>query len=276
VQLDPNHQSGDVRDERNRRAIRGPSGNLVWTLLQYGSRFGWKGLAVAVLVILGLTGVQTFLSGGVTPGSTDNDESARFVGAVLDDVQATWDATIPGYQHTQLVLFRDRYPTGCGTGDAAMGPFYCPLDRTVYLDLSFFDELAQRFGAPGDFARAYVVAHEVGHHLQTLQGIDAKTGRGRVQGAEGGSVRLELQADCYAGVWGSVAKQRGILDPGDVEEGLKAAASIGDDRLQRETSGVVVPDSFTHGTSAQRVRWLRTGLESGSLRACDTFSADPL
>jgi len=174
------------------------------------------------------------------------------------------------------VLFDGATQSACGVGRSEVGPFYCPTDRKVYLDLSFFRELDQRFGAPGDFAQAYVVAHEVGHHVQNMLGISEKVAAARSNAddrrANALSVRLELQADCYAGVWGHYAAQRGLLEPGDAEEGLNAAAAIGDDRLQRMARGQVVPESFTHGSSADRVRWLRRGLDSGTIEACDTFS----
>ena len=275
MRYDPNRQSRDVDDQRGRRSVQGPSGNLVFTLFRIGARFGWKGIAVAGLAVVGLFVAQNFASvGDGSDRASDNDAALGFVSSVLDDVQGTWDRLIPGYSHTKLVLFRDSFATGCGYGVAATGPFYCPIDQKVYLDLSFFDELAQRFGAPGDFAQAYVIAHEVGHHVQHLQGTD----RGGVgaRGATGGSVRLELQADCYAGVWAHAAQRQGILDGGDLEEGLRAAAAIGDDHLQRETTGTVRPDAFTHGTSDQRVRWLRVGYTAGVPAACDTFSANPL
>jgi uncharacterized protein len=191
---------------------------------------------------------------------TPADEQGQFVAAVLGDTEQVWGEIFAErgstYRPPTLVLFTDATQTACGVGQAAMGPFYCPPDRKLYIDLSFFQELDRRFGAPGDFAQAYVIAHEVGHHIQTL------TGRAQP------GVALELQADCYAGVWGNHA--RDWLDPGDVEEGLAAAAAIGDDRLQRQTQGRVVPESFTHGSSAQRVKWLRQGLESGRPEACDT------
>ena len=174
-----------------------------------------------------------------------------------------------------LVLFTGATQSACGLGQSAMGPFYCPADRKVYLDLSFFRELDERFGAPGDFAQAYVVAHEIGHHVQTLTGLSARLQTARQRGGERESnalsVRQELQADCYAGVWGHYAAQEGLLEPGDAEEGLRAAAAIGDDRLQRQSQGTVVPESFTHGSSEQRVEWLRRGLESGSVDSCNTF-----
>jgi predicted metalloprotease len=178
------------------------------------------------------------------------------------------------------VRYSGSYPTACGQGVAAMGPFYCPNDRKVYLDTEFFDELAQRFQAPGQFAQAYVVAHEVGHHVQNLLGILPKVNevRQRVSRAQSNalSVRVELQADCFAGVWGAHARERIDLNSADIEAALNAATAIGDDTLQKETQGRVVPDSFTHGSSAQRVRWFKTGLQSGDIKACDTFSAEDL
>jgi predicted metalloprotease len=173
-------------------------------------------------------------------------------------------------------VFRDAVQSACGFASAAVGPFYCPRDSQVYLDLGFFDELSNRFGAPGDFARAYVIAHEVGHHVQNLTGVADKVQQRRSQVDEQSgnelSVRQELQADCFAGVWGYYAKQKNVLEPGDVEEALNAAAQIGDDRLQKETRGYVAPESFTHGSSEQRARWFRTGLESGDMNRCDTFN----
>jgi predicted metalloprotease len=198
---------------------------------------------------------------------------------VLKDTEDTWTSIFRNggqrYEEPTLVLFSGATNTACGLGESAMGPFYCPGDRQVYLDTSFFDELDQRFGAPGDFAQAYVIAHEIGHHVQNLLGLSERvqSARQRVGRAEGNalSVRLELQADCYAGVWGHYAAQHDLLDPGDAEEGLRAAASIGDDRLQRQGQGRVVPESFTHGSSEQRVSWLKRGLESGQIDSCDTF-----
>jgi predicted metalloprotease len=214
-----------------------------------------------------------------TSGVSSDDPQAQFVSVVLKDTEDTWRQIFQQhgatYREPTLVLFTQATQSGCGVGQAAMGPFYCPNDQKVYLDLSFFRDLDQRFGAPGDFAQAYVVAHEVGHHVQTLSGVtervDALRQRGGARQANAVSVRVELQADCYAGVWGRYAAQRGLLEPGDAEEGLKAAAAIGDDRLQQQTQGRVVPESFTHGTSEQRVEWLRRGLDSGKMEACDTF-----
>ena len=213
------------------------------------------------------------------------DDMARFVSRVLAETEDTWGPIFKAggaqYREPGLVLYTGATRSACGVGQAEMGPFYCPADGKVYLDLSFFDELAQRFGAPGDFAQAYVIAHEVGHHVQNLLGISDKVqqARQRVSEREANllSVRLELQADCLSGVWAHHAhRARQVLEPGDVEEGLAAASAVGDDRMQKQARGFAVPDSFTHGSAAQRVRWFRQGLESGALRACDTFSAPNL
>ena len=214
-----------------------------------------------------------------------DDEMARFVSKVLASTEDTWRdifrASGKQYQDPKLVLFSGSTPTACGTGQSAMGPFYCPGDQKVYIDLSFYRDLKTRFKAPGEFAQAYVIAHEVGHHVQHLLGITSKVDqmRGRVSQKEYNamSVRLELQADCFAGVWAHHAQNaRQILEQGDVEEAMNAAARIGDDALQRASGGAVVPDSFTHGSSAQRQRWFHTGLKQGSVQACDTFSARSL
>lgn len=216
-----------------------------------------------------------------TSGAPANDPHAQFISVVLRDTEETWGAVFSRsgsrYAPPTLVLFTNATQSACGVGQSAMGPFYCPADRKVYLDLSFFEELNTRFGAPGDFAQAYVVAHEVGHHIQTLTGTSERVQSARQRSSERDanalSVRQELQADCYAGVWGHYANRRGLLEAGDAEEGLRAAAAIGDDRIQRQTQGRVAPESFTHGSSEQRMRWLRRGLDSGSVDACDTFSA---
>ena len=201
---------------------------------------------------------------------------------VLALTEDTWEALFKQaggqYRRPHLVLFRGSTPTACGTGQAAMGPFYCPGDQKVYLDLGFFNEMARRFHAGGDFARAYVIAHEIGHHVQDLTGVSKKTDamRSRMSKKEYNrvSVRIELQADCYAGVWAHHANRaRPFLDPGDIEEALKAANAIGDDTLQRQSRGVVVPDAFTHGSSAQRMHWFKTGFDTGKIKSCDTFAA---
>ena len=273
----PGGRSRNIEDRRGSRVGGGMKMGLGGTVL---------------LLILSLVFGQDFLSTGgapvdarTAPGevagpvdeSPEERERVEFVSAVLDSAQKTWATLLPQatgvqYREAVLVLYRDAVQSGCGVAPAAAGPFYCPLDEKVYIDLSFFDELAQRFGAPGDFAQAYVLAHEIGHHVQHVLGIDQEV-RQRQQAdprrANDLSVRLELQADCLAGVWGNSARH--LLEPGDVEEGLTAAAAIGDDRLQRRQSGAVNTDSFTHGSSAQRVEWLRRGLQSGDPNVCDTF-----
>lgn len=224
---------------------------------------------------------QTGLTGGVEQpaGPPADDEASRFMRVVLADTEETWSAMFQQqglqYEPPVLVLFSGATESACGLGQSAMGPFYCPADRKVYLDVTFFEELARQFGAPGDFAQAYVVAHEVGHHVQTLTGISERMAAARRTSSETESntlsVRQELQADCYSGVWGHYAARKNMLDPDDVQEGLRAAAAIGDDRLQRQSQGRVAPESFTHGSSAQRVEWFRRGLESGRMDVCDTF-----
>ena len=217
-----------------------------------------------------------------TTGVRDDDPGAQFVSVVLADTEATWGEIFQtrgeAYEPPTLVLFTQATQSACGVGQSAMGPFYCPADRNVYLDLSFFHDLETRFGAPGDFAQAYVVAHEVGHHVQTITGLSSRVTSARERAgsereANALSVRQELQADCYAGVWGHYAAQRSLLEPGDAEEGLRAAAAIGDDRLQQQTQGRVAPESFTHGSSEDRMRWLRRGMDSGRMDACDTFAS---
>ncbi len=250
-------------------------------------------LGIAALTLVGaqLLGIDvlSLLQGGVQSGAASaqrravpagEQERTDFVAAVLGDIEDTWTAQFSrlghSYQEPHLVLFRASVRSACGFAQSAMGPFYCPADQKIYLDLGFFDELAQRFGAPGDFAQAYVIAHEAGHHVQTLLGVSEKVqraGQGKPKATMNAlSVRQELQADCLAGVWGYHADRvRGILDPGDLEQALTAASAIGDDRLQREAQGYVVPDSFTHGSSEQRMHWFRRGFESGDIANCDTF-----
>lgn len=214
-----------------------------------------------------------------------SDEAGRFVSQVLADTEDTWGPIFQAggqrYAEPVLTLFSGATPTACGTGQSAMGPFYCPADQRVYIDLSFYDDLRERYRAPGEFAQAYVIAHEVGHHVQNLLGISTKVQqlRQRVSEREANqlSVRLELQADCFAGLWAHHAnRSRQMLEQGDVEQALAAAAAIGDDRLQKQARGYAVPDSFTHGSAEQRVRWFRVGLEKGDLKACDTFTARAL
>jgi hypothetical protein len=211
------------------------------------------------------------------------DERVEFVGFVLDDAQSAWQKQFAdrdaSYQKAKLVLFTDQTTSGCGYGSAATGPFYCPADSRVYLDLGFFREMERRLGAPGDFAQAYVIAHEIGHHVQNLLGMSERVHRAPAReqaGAQGLSVKLELQADCFAGIWASSTQRRELLEQGDLEEALGAAAAIGDDRLQKQASGTVQPEKWTHGSSAQRARWFRRGLEQGKLEACDTFAAAQL
>ncbi len=215
-----------------------------------------------------------------TPTGAPGDQLGKFASVILADTEDTWRALFPkmgrNYQEPRLILFTGSVQSGCGLGSAAVGPFYCPEDGRVYLDLSFFDELSHRLGAPGDFAQAYVIAHEIGHHVQNQLGIAERVNRLRHQTstteANALSVRMELQADCLAGVWGHHAKRdRNLIEPGDFEEGLRAAAAIGDDRLQHRSQGYVQPESWTHGSSEQRVTWLRRGLQTGDPSVCDTF-----
>ena len=226
-------------------------------------------------------GVQTTSGGALAPADSAREEPAvQFVSFVLDDAQRTWARILPEagvpYEDARLVLFRDAVRSGCGAAQSAMGPFYCPLDERVYIDLGFFDDLRSRFGAPGDFAQAYVLAHEIGHHVQHLLGTDVEVRR--AQQANPGlanelSVAMELQADCYAGIWGHSTAERELLQAGDVEEGLGAASAVGDDRLQRQSGSSIDVDSFTHGSSEQRASWFMRGFRSGRLEACDTFGA---
>ena len=215
------------------------------------------------------------------PTGSPNDQLGKFAAVVLADTETTWRQLLgPRYEDPRLVLFTGAVRSACGTTSSAVGPFYCPGDHKVYLDLSFFKVMAQRLGAPGEFAQAYVIAHEVGHHVQNLMGIAEKVTRlqGQVSQQEGNAltVRLELQADCFAGVWGHHAKRdRNVIEPGDFEAGVKAAAAIGDDRLQKMGQGYVQPESWRHGSSEQRMTWLRKGLETGNPKACDTFASNP-
>jgi uncharacterized protein len=220
-------------------------------------------------------------AGGSSTQVDPTDPAGAFADAVADDVQITWEETFAtagqADEDTEIVLFTGSTSTGCGRGSAQTGPFYCPLDRRVYIDLSFFKVLEQQFGASGDFAQAYVIAHEFGHHVQTLVGISEQVNRASQQNpsiANELSVRQELQADCLAGVWASSANARGVLEPGDLEEGINAAEQIGDDRIQQKTQGRIDPESWTHGSAEQRQHWLRTGFDAGNMQSCDTFEQD--
>jgi predicted metalloprotease len=239
------------------------------------------------LLMQGLETVSVSTSSGTQPGSEDlkNDPMADMISVVVADTEDVWSTIFAEeglrYEEPTLVLFSGSTRSACGLGQAAMGPFYCPADKKAYIDLGFFDDLRARYKAPGDFAQAYVIAHEIGHHVQNLLGVSGQVQRMKQQvgKAEGNqlSVRLELQADCFAGVWAHRAnKARNILESGDIDEALNAASAIGDDRLQRQSRGTVVPESFTHGSSAQRQRWFRIGIETGDPDRCDTFNADSL
>ena len=287
MRLEDQRESDNVED---RRGSGGGRGGLA------GGRLGLGGVVLA-LVVSYFTGINPMTLLGLVeqvPSARQeapaqrppaDDPMARFVSRVLASTEDVWHDIFQSsgrrYEDPKLVLFTGSTPTACGTGQSAMGPFYCPGDHKVYIDLAFFRDLKERFRAPGDFAKAYVIAHEVGHHVQNLLGISAKVqeARQRSREAEGNalSVRLELQADCLAGVWGKrTATMKDVLEPGDLEEALTAATAIGDDRLQQQSRGHIVPESFTHGTSAQRVRWFRRGFDSGDMNQCNTFAASAL
>lgn len=297
-----NRKSSNVEDRRGMRISgRGGSGirgggmlNLLPIVFKF---LGFKGTAILVVCVgayglftgnlgnmlggLGLQqGATTHMSTEPLRETAEEKELVDFVSVVLADTEDTWTELFrqkgQTYQAPRLVLFRDSVSSACGMAQSAVGPFYCPGDQQVYIDLGFFDQLHNRFNAPGDFAQAYVIAHEVGHHIQTLLGISRKVhaARSRLSKTEGNklSVRQELQADCLAGVWANHADStRQLLEAGDIEEGLRAASAIGDDTLQKQSRGYVSPDSFTHGSSAQRVQWFKTGLASGDMGSCDTF-----
>jgi predicted metalloprotease len=288
-----NRQSDNVEDRRG-------SGGGGFGGLPIGGRGIGLGTIVIALVAGWIFGINPLtilgvIGGGGLPGGAPvqqqgpapapNDEMGRFVSTVLADTEDVWREQFrranETYREPKLVIFSGQYPTACGMGQAAMGPFYCPGDQKVYIDLRFYELMKTRMGAPGDFAQAYVIAHEVGHHVQNLMGITGKVDsmRGRVSEVQMNalSVRVELQADCLAGVWAHHAqKARQIIEQGDVEEALNAAAQIGDDTLQRKSQGTVVPESFTHGSSAQRVSWFKRGLTGGSVSQCNTFDAPNL
>lgn len=276
-------QSSNVEDRRGmgrggRGLVGGGLGMII--LVVVGMLFG-----VDPRVLLGLAGTVENVQQQMAPQKVEGkqgpvtDPLGAFVSGVLLDTEKTWNTLFAqlgkDYKEPRLVLFEGATPTACGTGQTAMGPFYCPLDQRVYIDLAFYRQLQDRFKAPGDFAQAYVIAHEVGHHVQNQLGIMQKMDEYRRRVSETQynalSVRLELQADCLAGVWAHHAQNRKLLDEGDVEEAMRAASAIGDDTIQRSTQGRVVPDSFTHGTSEQRMRWFMTGMKSGQISACNTF-----
>jgi predicted metalloprotease len=280
-------KSRNVEDRRGRRAAKA------------GGGLGLVGIAIVVVIslalgknpmeMLGLVNQVTELTGASSTESAApprDDEASQFVASILGETEDVWSAlfqqTGQRYQPPRLVLYTDRVRSACGTASSAVGPFYCPGDQQIYIDLGFFDQMRTRLGGGGDFAEAYVIAHEVGHHIQNLTGTLRRVNEARARGenieGDGGlAVRQELQADCFSGVWAHHAQARhDWLEPGDIEEALNTAAAIGDDRLQRQARGTVVPDSFTHGTSEQRVRWFRIGFESGQYQRCDTFAAAQL
>jgi predicted metalloprotease len=303
-------QSGNVEDERGAGPVRGgmggnpfgrgggfrlPTGGggrgggmsigtIIFLVVIY---FGLKMVGIDLLQVLdggqstGQSGYEQTQSAS-PQGSAQEEETKAFVSTVLAETEDTWNGIFQAsgetYVEPKLVLFRDGINSACGMASSASGPFYCPGDQKVYLDMAFFDELAQKFGAAGDFAEAYVIAHEVGHHVQNLLGILPKVNAQRQRMSEADSnqmsIRVELQADCFAGIWGKYTEQKGLLEQGDLEEALNAATQIGDDTLQKRTQGYVVPESFNHGTSAQRSTWFKRGFDSGKLSACDTFNSN--
>ncbi len=284
----PGGVSGDIEDRRDQ------SGGGGGGFGSGGMRIGLGGLLI--LFVLSLIFKQNFfalLGGGSSPqpgsAAVSTPDPARdaaekplvqFISFVLDDTQKTWDQVLPQqtgtpYRHARLVLFRDYTQSACGGAETATGPFYCPGDEKVYIDLGFYDELKRRFGAPGEFAQAYVLAHEIGHHVQKIVGIESKVRQFQSRNpgsAKAASVQLELQADCFAGVWAHSTQQRGLLEPGDVQSALGAAAAVGDDHIQQMTRGRVQPETFTHGSSEQRVSWFNRGLNSGNISGCNTFA----
>ena len=274
MRWDRGYSNPEVEDRRSEGPTYGGGGGGgggALAILRLFSMFGWKGLLVGLVLAAGI-GVYSQFGGGGGPGVTTSrpsatapaqDELAHFVGYVFEDVQKSWRARVPNYEDTHLVLFRGSTRSGCGTAQAAIGPFYCPNDKKVYIDLAFYDMLRQRFGAPGDFAQAYVIAHEIGHHVQDTLGL---LGHGRTD-----SVKVELQADCLAGAWAKDAEARGELENGDLGEALNAASQIGDDTLQKREQGHVQPETFTHGTSAQRKASFQSGYQGGP-SACGVSS----
>jgi predicted metalloprotease len=305
-------ESENVEDRRGQGGGmfgRGGGGGLRIPLGGGGFSFGTIILIGVVCLMLGINPLTLLTGGGLeipnmprpdrqggpqnVPGlpgqggvADDNDSKAQFVRQVLADTEDVWEQIFKGagrqYPKPKLVLFRGATPTACGTGQSAMGPFYCPADKRVYIDLAFYDDLKRRFRAPGDFAQAYVIAHEIGHHVQTVLGISDRVQALKQRSSSEAQanllqVKMELQADCFAGVWASLNHQmKNRLEPGDIESGLNAAAAIGDDRMQKQAQGYAVPESFTHGSSEQRMRWFKRGLDTGQTQACDTFNAPNL
>lgn len=291
MRWDESHESRDVVDRRGEGPTGGGLGpgnasglvNLAFFLLT--KPHGWVIVVLGAALYFGRAllfpgGDATQRAQGGPVGATGapaETAEVHFMSYVLDDVQTTWERafaqTARPYRHAKLVLYTDSTRTGCGAGDAATGPFYCPVDERVYLDLGFFHELSGRLGARGQFAQAYVLAHEVGHHVQKVLGVSGDDTR---RGATGASVRFELQADCFAGIWARSAEERQLLETGDVESAISAAQAVGDDRLQRMATGTVSPERWTHGSSAERARWFQRGMSQGTIAACDTFSANTL
>ena len=304
MRLDNERGSDNIEDRRGQRGGGfGFPGGRRGVRVPMGKRGGGIGIGGIIIILIlmfvfGINPIDMLTGGGgggsMVPQQTEyqqpqgsgqtvsNDEMKVFVSKVLGTTERTWEKIFAAenrrYEAPKLILFSGFVQSACGAAQSAMGPFYCPLDNKVYIDLSFYRDMRAKLGAPGDFAQAYVIAHEVGHHVQNLLGIARKVTEARMRSskAEGNelSVRMELQADCFSGVW--ARDNRHILEQGDIEEGLNAASAIGDDRLQKRQQGYVVPESFTHGTSAQRVRWFKRGLESGDIRSCDTFGAQQL
>jgi predicted metalloprotease len=299
-------QSGNIEDRRGQRSsggfggLGGLGGRRVQVGLPRGRRVGGGGLGIGTIVILlivawafGINPLSLLGGGGsssqlgpqvgteVGQAGTPSDDGGQFVATVLADTEDTWNRIFSNagetYREPTLVLFSDSTSSACGFASAATGPFYCPADQKVYIDLAFYDELRSRFEAPGDFAEAYVIAHEIGHHVQNILGILPKVNSARQRASEAESnqlsIRVELQADCYAGIWANASERMGVVEDGDIDEALNAAAAVGDDAIQRRTQGYVVPESFNHGTSEQRARWFRRGYQTGSVDSCNTFEA---
>lgn len=290
MRLDDQYESDNVEDRRGEGNFGGSIGGMggigIGAIVVALAASYFLGIDPSLILNLAANPPHAQIAAPVAARKPPPDDApARFVAKILASTETTWDAVFreggARYQDPKLVLFSGATPTACGTGQSAMGPFYCPADRKVYIDLAFYRDLKQRFHAPGEFAQAYVIAHEVGHHVQNLLGISEKVHRAQQNAstarANALSVRLELQADCFAGVWANradAAKQ--IIEPGEIEQALNAASAIGDDRLQQQAQGRIVPESFTHGTSEQRMRWFKRGIDTGDVRQCDTFKAPKL